>query len=112
MLEYTLRLNFNATNNRAEYEALLMGLWLAKAIGAEVLNIKNDCQLVVHQFVEIYKVKEPTLKKYFKEVKKWSAKFHKVQVEQVPRKANEEADSLARMASVARKKASFVYHQY
>ena len=54
----------------AEYEALLMGLKLATAVGAEVLNIKSDSQLVVHQFTEIYEVKEPTLKKYFTEVKK------------------------------------------
>ena len=47
----------------AEYEALLMGLKLAKAIEAEVLNIKNDSQLVMHQFAKIYEVKEPTLKK-------------------------------------------------
>ena len=54
----------------AEYEALLMGLKLEKAVEAEVLNIKRDSQLVMHQFVEIYEVKEPTLKKYFAEVKK------------------------------------------
>ena len=83
----------------AEYEVLLTGLKLAKVIGAEVLNIKSNSQLVVHQFAEIYNVKEPTLKKYFAEVKKWSAKFHQVYIEQIPRDANEEADYLAKMAS-------------
>ena len=64
-----------------------------------MLNIKSDSQLVVHQFTEIYEIKEPTLKKYFAEVKKCSVKFHKVQVEQIQREANEEADYQARMAS-------------
>ena len=82
-----------------EYEALLIGLKLAKDVGAKMLNIKSDSQLVVHQFTEIYEVKEPTLKKYFAEVKKWSAKFHQVYIEQIPRDANEEADYLAKMAS-------------
>ena len=49
----------------AEYEALLMGLKLATAVGAEVLNIESDSQLVMHQFAEIYELKEPILKKYF-----------------------------------------------
>ena len=98
ILKYSLRPNFNTTNNVAVYEALLTSLKLAKAVGAEVLNIRNDSQLVVHQFFEIYEVREPTLKKYFEEVKKWSARFHKVQVKQIPRKSNEEADYLVRMA--------------
>ena len=85
--------------NIAEYEALLTGLKLAKAIGAEVLNMKSDSQLVVHQFVEIYEAKEPTLRKYFAEVKEWAKKFHKVQIEQVPREANKATAYLVRMAS-------------
>ena len=60
ILVYSFRLNFNATNNMADYEALLTGMKLAKAVGAEVLNLRSDSQLVVHQFVEIYEVKEPT----------------------------------------------------
>ena len=42
ILEYFLRLNFNATNNIAEYEALLTGLKLSKAVRVEVLNIGSD----------------------------------------------------------------------
>ena len=99
ILEYSFRLDFNATNNMAEYEALLSVLKLAKAVGAEVLNVKSDSLLVVHQFAKIYEVKEPTLKKYFAEVTKWSAKFYEVQVEQIPRETNEEADYLERIAS-------------
>ena len=62
----------------------MTGMKLAKAVGAEVLNIKSDSQLVVHLFAEIYEVKEPTLRKYFAEVKKWPATFHRVQMEQIP----------------------------
>ena len=63
--------------------------------------------MVVHQFAKIYEVKEPILKKYFTEVKKWTAKFHQVQVEQIPREANEEVDYLARIASTYSKGSLF-----
>ena len=53
----------------------------------------------MHQSAKIYEVKEPTLTKYFAEVKKSSVKFHKVQVVQIPRELSEEVDYLARMAS-------------
>ena len=48
-----------------EYKSLLIGLKLAKVVGAKVLNVESDSQLAVHQFVEIYELKEPILKKYF-----------------------------------------------
>ena len=60
VLEYSLRLDFEATNNMAENEALLTRLELTKAIGAEVLNVRSDSQLVIHQFAKIYEVKEPS----------------------------------------------------
>ena len=46
-LEYCIRLGFEATNNAAEYEALILGLKLAKAIGVKVVKVKSDSQLIV-----------------------------------------------------------------
>ena len=64
MLEYSLKFNFKATNNQAKYEALLIGLCLAKEVGARSLNIRSDSQLVITQLKGEYEVKEPLLIKY------------------------------------------------
>ena len=44
-----LRLQFPATNNEAEYEALIAGLCLAKEMGLQQLKVYSDSQLVVNQ---------------------------------------------------------------
>ncbi|KAI5323200.1 hypothetical protein L3X38_032272 [Prunus dulcis] len=49
VLEYAIRFKFQASNNVAEYEALLAGLRLAKEMGAKQIQIFSDSQLVVHQ---------------------------------------------------------------
>ncbi|CAL8133932.1 unnamed protein product [Prunus armeniaca] len=49
VLEYALRFKFHASNNEAEYEALITGLRLANEIGAKQIQIFSDSQLVVHQ---------------------------------------------------------------
>ena len=48
-LEYAVRLQFNTTNNEAKYEALLQGLELAKSLGADLVLIQGDSQLVIGQ---------------------------------------------------------------
>lgn len=48
-VEYALRLKFKASNNEAEYKALLAGLRLAQVVGSRYLNIFSDSQLVVRQ---------------------------------------------------------------
>ncbi|KAL0319786.1 UNVERIFIED_CONTAM: Pro-Pol polyprotein [Sesamum radiatum] len=48
-IQYALRFNFNASNNEAEYEALLAGMKLAQAAGAKYLEAYSDSQLVVNQ---------------------------------------------------------------
>ena len=63
-LEYSLKFDFQATNNQTEYEALVAGLRLVKEVGAEMLSIKSDSQLVIAQIKGDYKVKEPLLARY------------------------------------------------
>ena len=48
-LKYAVRLQFPATNNEAEYEALLTGLSLAKALEAKNLIVQADSQLIIGQ---------------------------------------------------------------
>ena len=57
-ISYAVRLKYNATNNAAEYEALLTRLKLAIEVRAEHLKVYSDSQLVVNQVKGTYQVKE------------------------------------------------------
>ena len=61
---FAFRLEFEASNNVAEYEALLLGLETAKDMGIKMLNIKGDSYLVVLQIKNQYQCKNERLKKY------------------------------------------------
>ena len=63
-IRYAVRLKYNATNNAAEYEALITGLKLAIEVRTECLKIHSDSQLVVNQVKDAYQVKEPSIVKY------------------------------------------------
>ena len=58
MLKYAVRLQFLATNNEAEHEALLIGLSLGKALGAKNLIVQADSQLIMGQVKGDYEAKE------------------------------------------------------
>jgi ribonuclease HI len=97
--EYALQLRFHATNNEAEYEALLAGLRLSKGMGIKALTVKSDSQLIVGQVKGEYEAKEDRMKKYLTTVKTLLAHFEKVELLQIPREDNVAADRLARLAS-------------
>jgi ribonuclease HI len=97
--EYALQLRFRATNNEAEYEALLAGLKLSKSMGIRALTIKSDSQLIVGQVKGEYEAKEDRMKKYLTAVKALLTHFEKVELLQIPREDNVAADRLARLAS-------------
>uniref|UniRef100_A0A2N9FP12 Uncharacterized protein n=1 Tax=Fagus sylvatica TaxID=28930 RepID=A0A2N9FP12_FAGSY len=94
---WTLR--FRATNNEAEYEALLAGLKLSESMGIKNLTVKSDSQLIVGQVKGEYEAKEDRMKKYLMVVKNLLTHFKKVELLQIPREENEAADRLARLAS-------------
>ena len=58
ILKYGVQLRFPATNNEAEYEGILMGLRLEKALGVKNLLIQSDSKLVVEQIKREYEAKE------------------------------------------------------
>ncbi len=86
------------TNNEAEYEALLMGLKEAKQIGANILRIYTDSELIEKQVKGIYRVKEIRLKRLYQKVLKLMGEFSRVEIEAIPREKNKEADLLANRA--------------
>lgn len=53
-ISYAVRLEFKATNNQAEYEALIAGLELAKAVQANKVKIRTDSQLVANHISEMF----------------------------------------------------------
>ena len=57
-MKYGVQLKFPATNNEVEYEAILMGLRIAKALGAKNISLRSDSQLVVGQVRGDFEAKE------------------------------------------------------
>lgn len=87
-----------ATNNVAEYRALLRGLERAKALGADEVEIVNDSELVARQLTGAYKVKHPAMRPLHAEAMAALRDFDRWQVRSVPRAQNERADALVNAA--------------
>jgi len=87
-----------ATNNQAEYQALLLGLETAKKIGAREVACYLDSELTVKQMRREYKVKNPELAKLFVKVWNLLPDFEKVTFHHVMREKNVLADQLANEA--------------
>nr|ABA96005.1 retrotransposon protein, putative, unclassified [Oryza sativa Japonica Group] len=68
--KHAIHLNFRATNNTAEYKALLVEIKAAAALGSKQLIMKGDSELVVNQVHKDYKCSNPELAKYLVEVRK------------------------------------------
>lgn len=86
------------TNNQAEYNALLLGLNLAKGAGAKKLNVYLDSELVVKQVRGEYRVKNSEIKPLHQNVMKMIQAFDKIDILHIPREINGEADLLANQA--------------
>jgi ribonuclease HI len=87
-----------ATNNVAEYRALLRGLERAGALGATELEIVNDSELVAKQLAGAYKVKHPAMKPLYAEAIAALRRFDAWRVRSVPRAQNARADELVNLA--------------
>jgi ribonuclease HI len=87
-----------ATNNVAEYRALLAGIELAAENGATELEIRGDSELVVRQVEGRYKVKDATMRELHAEVKKALQGFDSWSISHVRREQNAEADRLVNQA--------------
>jgi ribonuclease HI len=91
-----------ATNNVAEYRALLLGLDRARALGADELEIVNDSELVARQLVGAYKVKNEDLRLLHAQALQALEGFERWSIRSVPRAKNEIADALVNEAIDAR----------
>ena len=87
-----------ATNNVAEYRALLRGLERARALGATEVEIVNDSELVARQLSGAYKVKHPAMKPLHAAAMAALRGFDRWRVRSVPRAQNARADALVNQA--------------
>lgn len=87
-----------ATNNQAEYKAVILALEEAKKLGAKELEFFLDSELVVKQINREYKVKDKDLAPLFVQVWNLSLGFKKVTFQHIPREKNKEADKLVNEA--------------
>ncbi len=87
-----------ATNNQAEYKALIMGLREAVKLEAEHINIRTDSKLLAEQIRGNYKVRSANLMPLFRQVKQLLAGFNSYNIVCVPRQQNVVADTLANRA--------------
>jgi ribonuclease HI len=98
-LRYVLRLQFPASNNVAEYEALVNGLCIAIELGVRRLDARGDSQLVIDQVMKNSHCRDPKMEAYCDEVRRLEDKFYGLELNHIARRYNETADELAKIAS-------------
>ncbi|GJR42446.1 reverse transcriptase domain-containing protein [Tanacetum coccineum] len=98
---YAMRFRFEATNNEAEYEALIAGLWIAEQMGVKNLQENVDSRLVANQVNGSYVAKESVIVQYLEKVKTLASNFKEFSTKQVPRSENKKADALNKIASTS-----------
>jgi ribonuclease HI len=84
----------HVTNNVAEYEGVLLGMDLARRLGARRIEIRSDSELLVRQLMGQYRVKNPGLKPLYDRVRQGLDDFDAVEIRHVGREQNVEADRL------------------
>ncbi|XP_019194841.1 PREDICTED: uncharacterized protein LOC109188642 [Ipomoea nil] len=97
-LYYALSYLFPTSNNEAEYEAVLNGLRLAKALGVERLRIKTDSRLVVEQISGTCEAKNTRMTLYKERAVEMLKEFGAYEIEYISRADNVEADILSKIA--------------
>lgn len=87
-----------ATNNQAEYQALLVGLKAAVKLAPSRLTIRMDSELIVKQLNGEYRVRNRDLQPLYSRARELIQRFGEVRIVHVPREENAHADRLANQA--------------
>lgn len=82
-LEYAITHGFKASNNEAEYEALIMGYKMARSMGVGKLQVYSDSQLVVKQVNSEYQAKGANMISYLAKAKESLKKFKECHITQI-----------------------------
>ncbi|XP_062100590.1 uncharacterized protein LOC133806515 [Humulus lupulus] len=99
VIQRSIRCEFKATNNEAEYEALIAGFDLARELNIKNIEVTSDSQLVVNQLNGTYQAKDSKMTSYLEVVKEKVKHFSEFSIVQVPRLENDHADALANLGS-------------
>ena len=98
-MEQAITLGFLASNNEAEYEALLTGIRLAKELANKKLAIYSDSQLITNQASGEYMANHPRMILYLDKVQELLKAFPTFTIQQVPPAENAHADALVSLGS-------------
>ncbi|GAV58867.1 RVT_3 domain-containing protein [Cephalotus follicularis] len=98
-LEYALRFGFKATNNEAEWEALIVGLTIAKHLEVQRIEASGDSQLVVSLASGEHEAREDSMAKYLSHFQSLKSAFEVLRVLKVSRAENARADQLSKLAT-------------
>ncbi|XP_065632058.1 uncharacterized protein LOC136068608 [Quercus suber] len=99
IIEKSLRLDFLATNNEAEYEALLMGISMVQRMGGKAVELFSDSRLVVGQVQGEFEAKDERMQGYLSRVKCLQSEIEFFSLLHIPRSGNAHADSLATLTT-------------
>ena len=95
-MPFSFKLEFDSTNNVAEYEALISSLQAAKQMGVQCISIFGNSELIIMQIRNHCQTKHPRLRSYRNEVWDLVEKyFEALNLQYIPREENRLADSLA-----------------
>ncbi|KAL0410493.1 UNVERIFIED_CONTAM: hypothetical protein Slati_3639000 [Sesamum latifolium] len=84
-MEFAIKFKFKASNNEAEYEALVLGMRITQDAGASHFLAYSDSQLIVKQVNGEYEVKEESMMLYLQQIEELKIKFKSFQLQQIPR---------------------------
>jgi ribonuclease HI len=94
---YVIRLHFLASNNMAEYEALVNGLCITVELGVWRLDARGDWQLVIDQVMKNSHCRDRKMEAYCDEVRCLEDKFYGLELNHIARRYNETVDELAKI---------------
>ena len=99
IIEKSLRLDFSATNNKAEYEALMMGMAMVQRMSGKSVKIFSDSRLVIIQVKGEFEAKDERMQGHLNQVKCLQSKFESLDLLHIPRNGNAYAESLTLLAT-------------
>ena len=102
-IEKSLRLGFSATNNEAEYEALLVGMVMVQKMGGKTVEMFSDSRLVVSQVKGELKARDVRMQDYLNQVRHLQSRFESFNLLHIPRSGNTHTSSLAILATFSAK---------
>lgn len=87
-LRYALKFDFPATNNEAEYEAVLLAMEIARQMGITGIEIRSDSRVIVEQINGSYATQETRMSECLEKVHQFYSHFDRIVVVKIPREKN------------------------